>query len=327
MQPRLAITPGEPAGIGPDLTLMLAQQAYSARLIVFADPELLRQRAEHLGLNISTRTLSHLDQAQAHTPGKLQVYPVDLITPVQPGQLAVANAHYVIASLKQASHAYLQGQVDAIVTGPVHKGIINDAGIPFSGHTEFFANITGEIPVMMLASESLRVALVTTHLPLSQVASAITKEKLRYTIKTVHNDLQRYYHISKPRILISGLNPHAGENGHLGHEEIDVIIPTIHELKATGINVAGPYAADTLFTEPYLKEADAVIAMYHDQGLPVLKYSSFGQAINITLGLTILRTSVDHGTALDLAGTPHIDPGSFDLAIKTAITIASQQKQ
>ncbi|WP_077216782.1 4-hydroxythreonine-4-phosphate dehydrogenase PdxA [Piscirickettsia litoralis] len=325
MLPRLAITPGEPAGIGPDLILMLAQHAYPAALAVLADPGLLRQRAQHLALEIKIKELASLDQVQAHTPGELQVLPTKLTTPAIPGQLAKENAGYVIQSLEQAANTYLKGQIDGIVTGPVHKGIINDAGIPFSGHTEFFANITGEIPVMMLATETLRVALVTTHLPLSQVAGAITADKVRYTINTVHQDLRRYYGIKQPRILISGLNPHAGENGHLGHEEIDTIIPAIQVLSAQGINVSGPFAADTLFTEHHLKNADAVIAMYHDQGLPVLKYSGFGRAINITLGLSILRTSVDHGTALDLAGTDNIDPGSFDLAIKTAITIASQK--
>ncbi|UTW44932.1 4-hydroxythreonine-4-phosphate dehydrogenase PdxA [bacterium SCSIO 12696] len=317
---RLALTPGEPAGIGPDLAILLAQQASPHELVVFADPELLQQRAETLGLPLNLRQPGN--QPRPLKPGELAVYPVPLVTPCTSGILNPNNASYVLACLQQATLQCIQGDCNALITGPVHKGVINNAGIAFSGHTEFLAEQTNtEKVVMMLATEGLRVALATTHLPLKNVADAITSELLEQVIAILHTDLQQKFGLTHPQILICGLNPHAGEGGHLGREEIDVIEPTLEKLRQQGINLVGPLPADTLFTPKYLESADAVLAMYHDQGLPVLKYKGFGAAVNITLGLPIIRTSVDHGTALDLAGTGNIDCGSLETAIEYAATM------
>jgi 4-hydroxythreonine-4-phosphate dehydrogenase len=315
--PRLALTPGEPAGIGPDLCVQLAQQAHPWQLVAVADPELLRARARQLGLPL---TLVPFDAAErhAHTAGVLPVLAVPLQAPVTAGQLDAANAPYVLATLDAAADGCVSRQFDALVTGPVHKGIINAAGIPFSGHTEYLAARTGGHPVMMLATEGLRVALVTTHLPLAQVPKAITRETLVLVLEILQRELTACFGIAEPRILVCGLNPHAGEDGHLGREEVEIIGPVLQAYRQRGKHVEGPLPADTLFTPDKLARADAVLAMYHDQGLPVLKHMGFGRAVNITLGLPIIRTSVDHGTALELAGTGQARLDSLLLAADMA---------
>ena len=323
--PVIAITPGEPAGIGPDITLQLSQQPIDAKLVIFADSQLLIQRAQQLKLNIEIKHLNDISQAEVHQPGQLQVFNIPLNTETHAGVLNKNNAPYVLECLKQSVTQIQQKKVDALVTGPVHKGIINEANINFTGHTEFLAELTHSMPVMMLTAGSLRVALATTHLPLSEVSKAITKENLQQVIEILHHDLTFKFGISQPHILICGLNPHAGEDGHLGREEIDIIEPVLNTLRNQGMNLQGPLPADTLFTPKYLKRADAVLAMYHDQGLPVLKHVGFGRAINITLGLPIIRTSVDHGTALDLAGTGQADTGSLNSALELAIDLAKKQ--
>jgi 4-hydroxythreonine-4-phosphate dehydrogenase len=320
--PRIALTSGEPAGIGPDLCIQLAQQKQICELIIITDPELLRQRAMQLSLNISINIFDPSIQPRLNHAGSVTVLPVQLKDSVTNGQLNVENSCYVIETIRLAAQGCVDSLFDAMVTAPVHKGIINDANIAFTGHTEFIADITGGHPVIMLATEGLRVALVTTHLPLSQVSDAITAERLSKVITLLHTDLQKYFSLASPKILVCGLNPHAGENGHLGREEIDTIEPALDILRKQGINLQGPLPADTLFTPKYLESADAVLAMYHDQGLPVLKYKGFGQAVNITLGLPIIRTSVDHGTALDLAGTGKANLGSLEFAVKTALEMA-----
>lgn len=329
---RLAITAGEPAGIGPDLCIQIAQQAHEEELVVIADPDLLKRRAELLDLPLEIHILTSLqrESAQGPTPaGHLNVFPVDLAVHGQPGQLDARNARYVITTLETAADACLNGDMDAVVTAPVHKGIINDAGIPFTGHTELFQMRTGvDRVVMMLATQGLRVALATTHLPLSQVSQAITEERLEQVIRITVNDLKQSFGIDHPCLLIAGLNPHAGEGGYLGHEENDVIIPTLQRLR-TELNaeLIGPLPADTLFTAQHLEHADAALAMYHDQGLPVLKYKGFGHAANITLGMPIIRTSVDHGTALDLAGTGKASADSLLTAIEYAGIMAHWRHQ
>jgi 4-hydroxythreonine-4-phosphate dehydrogenase len=320
--PRIALTPGEPSGIGPDVCVQLAQQSHDCQLLVIADPELLLQRAALLGLPLTLESYLPQRPPAPQLAGTLTVLPVALATPAICGQLNTANSAYVLQTITLATQGCLSGEFAAMVTAPVHKGIINDAGVSFSGHTEFIAAITGGTAVMMLATPGLRVALVTTHLPLCKVSDAITAETLTTVIRTLDQDLRLRFGLTNPRILVCGLNPHAGENGHLGREEIDIIAPVITALRAAGINLQGPLPADTLFTEPYLQSADAVLAMYHDQGLPVLKHKGFGQAVNITLGLPIIRTSVDHGTALDLAGTGRANPGSLEFALKTALEMS-----
>ncbi|WP_455200438.1 4-hydroxythreonine-4-phosphate dehydrogenase PdxA [Kaarinaea lacus] len=324
-QPRLAITSGEPAGIGPDLCVQLSQHDIEAQLIVLADPLLIEQRARMLDIPLKIVTLKTIDShCRNQRAGILHVFPVDLAQPVHTGKLDPANAHYVLNMLEQATHACLEGKCHGIVTGPLHKGVINDAGIKFTGHTEFLARLTNTpLPVMMLQTEGLRVALVTTHLPLREVADAITPQVLTSVIEILHRDLVNKYGIPNPEIFICGLNPHAGEGGHLGNEEQTIIEPVLNRLRQQGMLLHGPLSADTIFSPDNLLKADAFLAMYHDQGLPVLKYKGFGQAINTTLGLPIIRTSVDHGTALPLAGTDKVDPGSFLLAIKTAMEMAS----
>ncbi len=322
---RIALTPGEPAGIGPDLCIQLAQQDLLCEIIAIASPELLTQRARQLGLSIQ---LNEFDSSKSPSPqqaGSLTVLPVELAEPVQCGHLNPANSRYVLKTITKATRGCLEGLFDAMVTGPVHKGIINDAGFSFSGHTEYIAGITGGHPVMLLACPGLRVALVTTHLPLAEVSQAITHTRLRTVIRILDQELRTNFGIANPKILVCGLNPHAGENGHLGREEIEVIEPVLDGLRKQGLELQGPLPADTLFTPQYLQAADAVLAMYHDQGLPVLKHMGFGQAVNITLGLPIIRTSVDHGTALDLAGSGKAAIGSLLYAIQTALTMATHK--
>jgi len=320
---RIAYTPGEPAGIGPDIIIALAQSAQDHQIVVIADPELLRQRAEELQLPLTLRPLVLSSPATATQPGELVYLAETLKAPCRAGQLNPANAVYVLETLNQAIDGCLRGDFDAYVTGPAHKGVINEAGISFSGHTEYLAERTAtDKVVMMLATEGLRVALATTHIPLSQVPAAITKDGLSQVLRILHHDLQQQFGIEQPNILVCGLNPHAGEGGHMGREEIEVIEPTLKKLRAEGMTLQGPLPADTLFTPKVLDGSDAVLAMYHDQGLPVLKFKGFGQAVNITLGLPIIRTSVDHGTALDLAGTGRADLGSLHTAMNYAETMA-----
>lgn len=319
-----ALTPGEPAGIGPDLCLLLAREQQPAALVAVASQALLQQRARELGLAIEliSVTPDSLPKIPA-AAGSLYVWDTPLQAEVAAGQLNVQNGHYVLETLRRAGEGCRKGLFAGMITAPVHKGVINEAGIPFSGHTEFLAELT-ETPqvVMMLATRGLRVALVTTHLPLRDVADAITADRLSRVARILHADLRDKFGIAKPRILVCGLNPHAGEGGHLGREEIEVIEPALEALRAEGLNLIGPLPADTLFTPKHLEHCDAVLAMYHDQGLPVLKYKGFGAAVNVTLGLPIIRTSVDHGTALDLAGTGRVDTGSLQVAIDTALEMA-----
>lgn len=312
----LAVTAGEPAGIGPELCLQLAAEERSAGLVVIASKPLLEARNRDLGLGITLEDWVP-GIAAATRAGTLSVYHLDGLATAQAGQLDPANSAYVLETLTVATRGCLEGMFDGMVTAPVHKGVINDAGIEFSGHTEFLQAMCGvERVVMMLATDELRVALVTTHLPLSEVPGAITPERITQVVRILSQDLQRFFGVEWPRILVAGLNPHAGEGGHLGREELDVIEPTLESLRKEGVSLTGPLPADTLFTPHWLNDADAVLAMYHDQGLPVLKYQGFGRAVNITLGLPIVRTSVDHGTALDLAGTGRADMGSLRQAVR-----------
>ncbi|MFC0139978.1 4-hydroxythreonine-4-phosphate dehydrogenase PdxA [Erwinia mallotivora] len=323
---RVVITSGEPAGIGPDVTVQLAQHNWPVELVVCADPAAVLERATALGLPLALRQYQPGSTAQPQAAGTLTLLPVATAQPVRPGVLCVENSHYVLETLTTACNGCLNGEFAALITGPVHKGVINDAGIPFSGHTEFFAERAGcARVVMMLATEALRVALATTHLPLKDVSAAITRDSLREVIDILHTDLRTKFGLAEPHIFVCGLNPHAGEGGHMGREEIDVIIPLLDELRQRGMRLTGPLPADTLFQPKYLQQADAVLAMYHDQGLPVLKYQGFGRAVNITLGLPFIRTSVDHGTALDLAGLGQADAGSFITALNLAITMISTQ--
>ncbi|MGY4533593.1 4-hydroxythreonine-4-phosphate dehydrogenase [Pseudomonas sp. TE3786] len=325
--PRFALTPGEPAGIGPDLCLLLAQHSQPYPLIAIASCDLLNERAAQLG--VAVRAVAVSPDAWPDTPapaGTLYVWDTPLRNPVIAGQLDSANAAYVLETLTRAGQGCLNGDFAGMITAPVHKGVINEAGIAFSGHTEFLAELTHtQQVVMMLATRGLRVALVTTHLPLKDVAAAITAERLERVTRILHADLVNKFGIAAPRILVCGLNPHAGEGGHLGREEIEVIEPTLARLRSDGLNLIGPLPADTLFTPKHLEHCDAVLAMYHDQGLPVLKYKGFGAAVNVTLGLPIIRTSVDHGTALDLAGTGKIDSGSLQVALETAYQMAESR--
>lgn len=321
---RFALTPGEPAGIGPDLCLLLAAQSQPHPLIAITSRDLLAERAAQLGLAVSLLAVD-ADALPDHPApaGSLYVWDTPLGAPVRTGELDTANAAFVLQTLTRAAQGCLDGLFAGMITAPVHKGVINDGGIAFSGHTEFLADLTAtEQVVMMLATGDLRVALVTTHLPLRDVADAITSERLERVTRILHADLQGKFGLARPRILVCGLNPHAGEGGHLGREEIDIIEPTLERLRTEGMDLRGPLPADTLFTPKYLQHCDAVLAMYHDQGLPVLKYKGFGAAVNVTLGLPIIRTSVDHGTALDLAGTGKVDTGSLRVALDTAYRMA-----
>ncbi len=322
---RLVITSGEPAGIGPDLVVKLAQKAWPVELVVIGDKNLLQARADKLKLPL---TISEYNPQQATQPsqaGSMLVEHIATQTKVEDGVLNPENAEYVIAMLKHAIRGCLQNEFAGMVTGPVHKGVINQAGLPFTGHTELLAEDSNtDRVVMMLATPGLRVALATTHLPLKEVASAITRPLLNQILSITDRSLREQFGIDNPHILVAGLNPHAGEDGHMGREEIDVIEPVMQSLQEK-MNLSGPLPADTLFTPKYLEKADAVLAMYHDQGLPVLKHMGFGNAVNITLGLPFIRTSVDHGTALDLAGTGQADTGSFEYAISVAIEMAQSQ--
>lgn len=323
--PRIALTPGEPAGIGPDLCVQLAQTELPCQIVAIASPELLQQRANALNLPLTLQTYDKDAPVQPVPAGHLTVLPVELTEPCQIGQLNPANSRYVLKTITKAVKGCMNGDFAAMVTGPVHKGVINQAGFPFTGHTEYIADITGGQPVMMLATPGLRVALVTNHLPLAEVSAAITHTRLRSIISILEHELRQRFKIAKPKILVSGLNPHAGEGGHLGREELNVIEPVLASFRQQGMDLVGPLPADTLFTPHYLADADAVLAMYHDQGLPVLKYKGFGQAVNITLGLPIIRTSVDHGTALSLAGTGQADLGSLRYALQTALTLCPEE--
>jgi len=319
---KLAVTPGEPAGIGPDLIIMLAEQEWEAQLVIFADRDLLRARAAVLGKKIDIIPYSKgMDYIQK--PGEIIVNHVPCAKEPIAGVLDSENGHYVVNTLRLACEANMEGEFNAVVTGPVHKGIINKAGVSFSGHTEYFAvqSNTADV-VMMLATDGLRVCLATTHIPLAYVSKAITRERIEKVVGIMHADLQQKFGIEHPTIYVCGLNPHAGEDGHLGREEIEVITPALDRLRESGMNLVGPLPADTIFQPKYLEKADAVLAMYHDQGLPVLKFKGFGNSVNITLGLPFIRTSVDHGTATDLAGTGQADTGSMARAINKAIKLA-----
>lgn len=323
---RIAVTAGEPAGIGPELLVRLAQQAQAAQLIAIADPDVLVQVAGALKLPLTLSVFDADTEALPHRVGHLFVHPVALKQPVHPGQLDVINAPAVIAMLTAAADGAERGVFDAIVTAPVQKSVLNDAGYRFSGHTEFFADRVGREVVMLLAAGDLRVALATTHLPLRAVPDAIRDDRLECTLRILHADLRDKFALPHPRIVVLGLNPHAGEGGHLGREEIEVIVPVLERLRGQGLDLRGPLPADTAFLPRELARCDAVLAMYHDQGLPVLKHAGFGHAVNITLGLPYIRTSVDHGTALDLAGLGVADPSSLFAATALAIGLALRQR-
>lgn len=326
MTKRIAVTAGEPAGVGPDLIISLAQRDWPVELVVIASPSLLKERASQLGLPLTLIDYDANKTPVSQKAGSLTVLPLELATACTPGELNPLNGQYVVDSLRIASEKNMSGEFDAVVTGPVHKGLINQAGIAFSGHTEYFANQANCTDVvMMLATKGLRVALVTTHIPLAYVSKAITPERLQKVTRILFNDLKDKFGIKSPKIYVCGINPHAGEDGHLGREEIEVVTPALDALREEGIDTVGPLPADTIFQEKYLEDADAILAMYHDQGLPVLKYKGFGSSVNITLGLPFIRTSVDHGTALDLAGTNKADTGSFEEAINSAISLANNQ--
>jgi 4-hydroxythreonine-4-phosphate dehydrogenase len=322
LNPVIAITAGEPAGIGPDLCVMLAQQPQTERLVVIADRQLLAQRAQSMGLPWRSLPLNPA-APPAFERGALPVVHVPLAAAVTAGKLERANAVYVLRTLEIAIDGCRDGRFDAMVTAPVHKGIINDAGIAFTGHTEFLAARThAPHVVMMLAGGGLRVALATTHVAVKDIAQHITPASLEQTLRVLQRDLTTRFGIAAPRIAVAGLNPHAGESGHLGREEIEIIAPLIERLRRENMQVTGPLPADTLFSRERLHDFDCVLAMYHDQGLPVLKYASFGSGVNVTLGLPIIRTSVDHGTALELAGSGKADPGSLRAAINMAAALA-----
>ena len=320
--PLIAVTAGEPAGIGPDLCVELAQRRLPARIVVVADRELLRGRARRLRVPLRLVEFSPADSLKS-SAGALMVCHVPLERPAAAGQLDSSNSRYVLRILETAADGCREGRFDAMVTAPLQKSVINDAGIPFTGHTEFLAERTGtEHVVMMLVGGGMRVALATTHLALKDVAHRITREGLERTLRVLRQDLIRKFSVAAPRIVVAGLNPHAGESGFLGREETEIIVPVLEKLRRAGFDLVGPLPADTLFHPKRLKDCDCVLAMYHDQGLPVLKYASFGAGVNVTLGLPFIRTSVDHGTALDLAGTGRAEIGSLVEAIKLAAQLA-----
>ena len=328
---RFVITPGEPAGIGPDLIIQLAQTVQEHELVCIADSSMLKQRAQKLGLPLTINPYDK-NKAQASVAGSLTVLEEALVNPLVCGTADKKNAQSQLNALQRAVEGCLKGEFAALITGPMHKGVINEAGIPFTGHTEYLAELTNtkKVVMMLAAPESksqLRVALATTHLALSQVSPAITQENLTEVINILNSEMKKYFAVKTPRILICGLNPHAGEDGHLGMEEIETLIPVIDKLNNQGLNLKGPLPADTVFTQPYIQDADAILAMYHDQGLPVLKHVGFGAAVNVTLGLPIIRTSVDHGTAFDLAGTGKANSGSLKAAINMASQMAEQHMQ
>jgi len=324
--PGLILTAGEPAGIGPDLCLQLADHSWPARLAVAGNMDLLRQRAQLLGIKVTLRECDQ-DNIVEHEPGTIQVLHCPLGSPVIAGKLNTANAAHVLRLLDMASDACSSGKADAIVTAPLQKSVINDAGIAFTGHTEYLAQRTGAaMPVMLLSSGKLKVALATTHLPLREVADAITGPLLEQVLGVLLADLEHRFGIANPRVMVCALNPHAGESGHLGNEEKTIIIPVLEKLRSQGASIIGPVPADTAFTPAQLARADAVLAMYHDQGLPVIKHAGFGEAVNITLGLPIIRTSVDHGTALDLAGTGRASATSMEAAVRLAIDLVNHSR-
>jgi len=319
--PVLAVTSGEPAGVGPELCARLAERTWPARLVVVGDIDLIRERAALAGRPVGVQ---HHDAATPAPAGTLEVLHLPLAAPARVGVPDPANARYVLGLLDRAVAGCVGSEFAGMVTAPVHKGVICDAGVPFSGHTEYLAEHTATPRVvMMLVGGGLRVALVTTHLPLSAVPAAITPQAVEETLRILHADLVARFGLASPRILVAGLNPHAGEGGHLGREEIEVIAPVLERLRGEGMHLVGPLPADTLFVPHTLAQGDAVLAMYHDQGLPVLKHASFGGGVNVTLGLPVIRTSVDHGTAFDLAGTGRADPGSLHAAVDLALTMAS----
>ena len=319
----LYVTSGEPAGIGPDICLSLAGRVDERPVVVLADMQMLRQRAKQLGNPVEL--VAYQGQEQSSLSGQLFVEHIPLIEPVELGQLNPANAAYVIEQLRRSAEYAMSGRSVGVATAPVQKSVINDAGIGFSGHTEYYQEFAGvDRVVMMLATKTLRVALVTTHLPLRDVPDAITKERLHQVIDILIHDLKTKFKIATPRILVCGLNPHAGEDGYLGREEIEIINPVLETYRQQGIHISLSLPADTLFTPDHLKETDAVLAMYHDQGLPVLKSQGFGEAVNITLGLPFIRTSVDHGTALSLAGTGQAKSSSLHVAVDLALDLARQ---
>ena len=324
--PRLALTPGEPAGIGPDIVLGSARHEAGAQIVVIGDPDMLEQRARRIGAPVELTEFDPDAPVTPHIPGQLCFLPQPLAMPVEPGNPAPDNANCVLSAIERAVEGCLNGRFDAMVTGPVSKSVIAGAGHAFSGHTEYIARLCGDhVPVMMLANDFARVALVTTHLPLSQVSGRITRRRLRDVIRVVAADLQAKFNIVNPRLLVCGINPHAGEQDHLGNEEIEIVNPVIDELRGAGLNLAGPVPADTAFTAASLENTDAVVAMYHDQGLPVLKSHGFGKTVNITLGLPIIRTSVDHGTAFDLAGTGLAEATSLVAAIDCAADLVRRR--
>lgn len=323
--PTLVLTTGEPAGIGPDICLKIAQQPLSCNLVVLADCELLLARAHQLNIPLNLTEVSTTTPIKPHQTGSLQVMHISLAEPAIASKLNPVNANYVLKMLDLAVAGCQTGRFDGMVTAPVHKGVINEAGIAFSGHTEYLAELTHSAVVMMLVGENMRVALATTHLPLKAVSAAITTENLENKLRIIQQDLVTRFMLNKPRIAVAGLNPHAGESGYLGREEIDIIIPVLDKLRNEGMHLIGPLPADTMFNPLQLKQYDCILAMYHDQGLPVLKYASFGGGVNVTLGLPIIRTSVDHGTALELAGTGRAQAGSLISAIGMGIQLAKNQ--
>lgn len=326
--PIIAITSGEPAGIGLDLCAMLAHQAITANIVVFADIEALTARAKLLDIPLKVTQYTAADTSLHQGNGTLIVQHVPMKKKTVAGQLDENNSSAVLDMLTLTTQDCVAGRFDAMVTAPVHKGIINDAGIAFSGHTEFLAELTNTPQVvMMLVGGGMRVALATTHLPLSRISAAITQPHLEKTIRILHDDLVHKFGIANPRILVAGLNPHAGEGGYLGMEEINIINPVLDKLRLEGLNLIGALPADTMFSQNNLATTDAFLAMYHDQGLPVLKHASFGTGVNVTLGLPIIRTSVDHGTALDLAGKGGIEIGSMLAAIELAIELSKKARR
>ncbi|WED22150.1 4-hydroxythreonine-4-phosphate dehydrogenase PdxA [Vibrio sp. JC009] len=326
---RIIVTAGEPAGIGPDLVLALSAHDWTHQIVVCADKNMLAERADALGIHVELIDYNTATELAPQKAGSLLVDHIEADGNVVAGQLNESNGLYVLKTLERATQGCMSGEFDAVVTGPVHKGVINRAGVTFSGHTEFFAEKSDTpLVVMMLATEGLRTALVTTHIPLNQVSKAVTEERLESIIRILYSDLVTKFAIKNPNIYVCGLNPHAGEDGVLGREEIETITPTLEKLKASdGMNLIGPLPADTIFNEKYLQDADAVLGMYHDQVLPVLKYKGFGRSVNITLGLPFIRTSVDHGTALELAGTGKADTGSFQTALQYAIDLVENKDE
>jgi 4-hydroxythreonine-4-phosphate dehydrogenase len=322
--PRLLLTPGEPAGVGPELLVRLAHYPLAADLVACADPDLLRRAAQRLGFELELATDDGRPIARRE-PGRLRLLPVHLAHPEIPGRLDLRNAGYVLETLARASDACARGDHAALVTGPVHKAVINDAGFAFTGHTEFFAARTASDVLMLLVGSRLRVALATTHLPLAAVPAAITPERLRRALGVLHAGLRQDFGIAQPRIAVLGLNPHAGEDGHLGREELEVIAPLLDALRGQGMHLLGPLPADTAFTPDTRARYDAVLAMYHDQALPVLKSEAFDTGVNVTLGLPYVRTSVDHGTALDIAGLGRADASSLIAAADMALDLVARR--